>query len=128
MTGPLTKTSFTSKAHAAWGEAIPAEIAALAEHADNGTASATARAIGMSPATVSHLIAGKTQNHDLEKILARIRGALLGETVECPRKGEMSRLVCLKWQDKPFAATSADRVRMFHACRSGCPHSRLKEA
>lgn len=122
------KTTFLNKAQTAWGERLPPEVRVLAEHADSGTAAATARRIGMSPATVSHLISAKAEKHDLAAIYERIRGALMGDTVACPMKGDMSRKVCLDWQGKSFASTSADRVRMFHACRSGCPHSRLKGA
>lgn len=118
--------TFVQKAEAAWGADLPTEIRALAERADATTGAAAAKAIEMSPATFSHLIGRKVEKHNVEKIYAKIRGALLGETVECPRKGTMSRNTCLRWQDKPFAATSADRVAMWHACRSGCPHSRLK--
>ena len=122
------KITFVRKAELAWVGGVPAEVRALAERADAGTASAAAKAIGMSPATVSHLISAKIEKHDLTKIYGIIRGALMGETVQCPRKGPMGRNVCLSWQEKPFAPTSADRVAMFHACRSGCPHSRLKGA
>lgn len=122
------KITFVSKAEAAWGEALPVEVLTLAEWADASTASAIAKRLGVSPATFSHLIGRKVENHDLGKLFGLIRGALLGETLECPIKGTMSRNTCLKWQGKPFAPTSADRVRMFHACRSACPHSRLKGA
>ncbi|WP_298815431.1 hypothetical protein [uncultured Roseibium sp.] len=33
---------------------------------------------------------------------------------------------CLNWQTKPRAITNATRTKMYHACRNGCPHSRLK--
>ena len=122
------KLTFVRKAEAAWGGALPPEIRALAECADATSGGAAARRIGMSPATVSHLIGAKTAHHDTAKLFAVIRGALMGETVGCPRKGTMTRDTCLKWQAKPFAPTSADRVAMFRACRSGCPHSRLKGA
>ncbi|MGF3028003.1 transcriptional regulator [Methylobacterium aquaticum] len=121
------KATFLRKAEAAWGDGLPPEVRALAERCDTHTAAAAAKAVGISPATVSHLIHAKVENHDLAKIYGKIRGALLSETVECPRKGAMRRDVCLQWQAKPFAATSADRVAMYRACRSGCPHSRLKE-
>ena len=112
------KSSFLQKAEAAWGDTLPSEIRALAERCDAGTATSAAKAGGISAAAVSHLIHRKVDKHDLPKIFGKIRGALLGETVTCPRKGAMSRNVCQQWQDKPFAPTSADRVAMFRACRA----------
>lgn len=118
--------TFLEKAQVAWGEAFPSEIRALAEYADTRSAKAAATAIGMSPATVSHLIAAKTENHDLQKIYGRIRGALMGETVSCEVWGEIGRDRCLSEQALPFSPTNSARAQCFRACRSGCPHSRLK--
>ncbi len=120
------KVTALQKAEAAWGASLPVEVRALAERCDAGTADGAARVVGISAGAVSNVLRRKVENYDLPKIFGKIRGALMGETVECPRKGSMSRQVCLQWQDKPFATTSADRVAMFRACRSGCPHSRLK--
>lgn len=122
------KATFLDKAETAWGETLPQEIRALAEYADLRSAQSAAKAIGMSPATVSHLLSAKAANHDLEKILARIRGALMGETVICPAWDEIGRDRCLTEQALPFSSTNSARAQCYRACRSGCPHSRLKGA
>ena len=119
------KLSFAQKARAAWGAAIPPEVQALAEFADARSGSEAAKAIGYSPAVVSHVIANSYAG-DRATVFERIRGALMGESVECPVLGEIGRDRCLSEQRKPFAATNAARARVYRACRSGCPNSRLK--
>ena len=121
------KTNFAAKAAAAWGEAIPPEVRELAEYADRHSGAAAAKKIGYSPGLVSHLLAASYPG-DLPTVMARIRGALMGEAVACPVLGEISRDHCLDEQKRPFAATNAARARVYRACRSGCPHSRLKVA
>lgn len=113
---------FVDKAEAAWSPA-PAWVRRLAEEADRIGQAAAAKRIDYSAATVSQIISN-TYRGDLRKVEQMVLGALMALTVVCPIKGEMARNLCLKWQDKPFAATSADRARMYHACRAGCPHSK----
>jgi hypothetical protein len=110
------------KAEAAWAPA-PDWVRRLAEEAERIGQRAVAKLIDYSPATVSQVLSN-TYRGDLAKIELKVLGALMGETIDCPVKGEMARNVCLRWQDKPFAVTSADRTRMYHACRSGCPNAR----
>lgn len=121
MTAPA-RMPFVDKAEAAWSPA-PEWVRRLAEEADRVGQPATAKRIGYSAPTVSQVISN-TYRGDLRRIEQIVLGALMAETVNCPVKGEMARHICLKWQEKPFAPTSADRARMFHACRSGCPHSK----
>lgn len=116
------KTTFAMKAAAAWQPA-PDWVLALAKEADRAGQPATAKRIDYSAATVSQVISNSYRG-DLRRVEQMVRGALQGVVVDCPVKGEMALNVCLKWQDKPFAATSADRTRMYHACRSGCLHSK----
>ena len=111
---------FLAKARAAWGEALPAEVAALADAAQRETASAAARAIGYSPAVVSHVLANRYSG-DLPAVFAKIRGVWLGEQVICPVLGEIGRDQCLTHQKRPFAATNSSRARLFHACKI-CPN------
>ena len=116
------KITFVLKATAAWSPA-PDWVICLAGEADRIGQPATAKRIDYSAATVSQVISNSYRG-DLRRVEQMVRGALMGAVVDCPVKGEMGLNVCLKWQDKPFAATSADRTRMYHACRSGCPHSK----
>ena len=83
-----------------------------------------AKRTGIGGSTISQLLSNKypaaTDNQE-----ARVRGAIMHLTVDCPVLGEMGRDVCLKWQAKPFAATSSLRVAMYRACRAPCPHSKF---
>jgi hypothetical protein len=56
-------------------------------------------------------------------VRARIRGALMAETVMCPILGEIGRDRCLTEQKRPFAATNSTRARLYHACKT-CPNRR----
>lgn len=116
--------SFVEKATAAWGAPLPDWVEALAVLAEAQGLAAAGKAIDYSGSLVSSVLANKYAG-DLGRVEEKVHGALLGRTVECPRLGEMARSVCLEWQKKPLAHTSSLRVEMFHACRSGCPHSRL---
>ncbi|GGB55303.1 hypothetical protein GCM10011316_29210 [Roseibium aquae] len=117
--------TMTDKAQAAWGPDMPDWVRELAALASRTSLNAAAKRLGYSPATLSQTLANKYPG-DLEKIAATVRGALLGETVVCPVLGEIGRDACLSWQAKPRAVTNAVRTRVFRACRSGCPNSRLK--
>ena len=82
---------------------------------------------GYSAAAISQLISGTYAARDTGRIEAAIRATLLSETVTCPVLGEIGLADCMGWQAKPFAATNPQRVRMYRACRSGCPHARIEE-
>lgn len=111
-----------AKARERWGEA-PDWILVLAELVDQHGLKGAEKRIGAGASTISQVLSNNYRGV-IGNIEARVRGALMGMTVDCPIKGEMRRDVCLEWQGKPFAPTSSDRARMYHACRSGCPHSK----
>lgn len=79
---------------------------------------------GYSGATVSQLLSG-TYPGGVARIEAAIRATLLSESLTCPELGEIRVAACRDWQAKPFAATNAQRVRVYRACRAGCPHATL---
>ena len=122
MSGELT---MQDKATAAWGDAMPDWIGELADTAGRLGLNACAKKLGYSPSVVSQAIAAKYAG-DLTKVETKVRGALMGETVDCPVLGAIGRDRCLDWQGKPRAVTNALRSQVYRACRSGCPHSRLK--
>lgn len=124
MSAPV---SFADKVRAAWGNP-PDWIVELAAFTDSKGTKAAGVAIGYSYSAVSMVLNNKGDKLDLERFEERVRGALMGLTVDCPARGDMTRDVCLDWQRKPFAATSAGRVEMYRACRAGCPHSKLTGA
>lgn len=116
------RVSPLEKAREAWGSGIPAEIEALARACGQRTANVVAREIGASPALVSHVLARRYPG-DMDLVFAKIRGALMGEQVECPVLGLIGTKRCLTEQKRPFAATNSIRARLFHACRA-CPNNR----
>ncbi len=123
--GGAAKPDPVAKALAAWGEAMPKEVAALAEACKASTARAVAQRIGYSDAVVSHVLA-RRYGGDVARVFTAIRGALMGETVICPILGEIALDRCLTEQTTPFAATNSTRARLFHACKT-CPHRQQKD-
>lgn len=119
-------TDFVARAREGWGEA-PDWVLVLAEACATSTQAAVAKQLGYSASAISATLVNSYRG-DVGEIAERVRGLLMAAEVECPRKGRMNRNTCLQWQAKPFAPTSSDRVAMFRACRSGCPHSKLKGA
>lgn len=117
------KTDFVANAHAAWG-VPPGWVLELAEFAKVATLKEAGRKIGYSSGLVSQVIS-HSYGGDLNRVEQKVRGALMGETVVCPVIGAIGRDQCLDEQKKPFSATSAIRVRIYHECRSGCTHSRI---
>jgi hypothetical protein len=123
MKAPLA--TFLAKATAAWKE-LPDWVAELALIADQRGLKGAGAAIGYSTSAVSYVLAN-SYTGDLRRVEEKVRGALMGLTVTCPVLGEIGRDQCLDHQRRPFAATNAIRTRLYHACRSGCPHSRLRK-
>jgi hypothetical protein len=122
--GQKSGVDFVAIARAAWGDAIPDWVLALAEEAKATSGVLVAERIGYSPAVVTHVL----RNHyrgDMERVAEKVRGALMGVTVCCPVLGEIGKDRCLDEQKKPFAGTSSVRSRLHRACRAGCPNSRL---
>lgn len=123
----VEKSVALDKATAAWGPTMPDEVRELALYVDRNTGAAAAKAIGYSAAVVSNMLAARYPG-DQDAVFAKIRGALMGEVVVCPVLGEIGRHRCLSEQKMPFATSNAARARVYRACRTGCPHSRLKGA
>lgn len=121
-----TKPDNLDKARSAWGDPLPEWVEALAEACNAETQVSVGRKLGYSSAAVSLVLANKYGAGDMEKFEGVVRGALMAETVLCPVLQDISRDRCLYWQAKPYSTASSNTVRMFQACRSGCPHSRLK--
>jgi hypothetical protein len=118
--------TMAEKAAAAFDGAAPDWIAALAELVDREGLRGAGKRIGYSPAALSNVLRARYTG-DVARVEEKVRGALLGVTVECPVLGTIGRNECLDWQKKPFAATSSVRVAVYRACRGGCPHSALSK-
>jgi hypothetical protein len=115
-------TRFLDNAREAWGDAVTDEVIALAEEADRTTGRAAADRIGYSAAVVTQVLR-RTYPGDMPTVFARIRGALLAETVGCPVLGEIGRDHCLDEQSRPFAATNSSRALLAKTCPT-CPNRR----
>ncbi|MEX2126934.1 MAG: transcriptional regulator [Xanthobacteraceae bacterium] len=125
--GAATRTDFVANARSAWGRHLQDWVLVLAEEAARTTATAAAKKIGYSPAVVTHVLANAYPG-DMGRVEGKVRGALMGATVGCPVLGDIRLDQCLDEQKKPFAGTSSIRSKLYHACRGGCPHSRLKRS
>ena len=124
VAGQPSKTDFAAIARAAWGDDLPDWVLALAEEATRITGVAVAKKIGYAGAVVTQIVRRKYPG-DMGRVEAKVRGALMGATVVCPILGEIGRDRCLDEQKKPNSATSSIRSKLYRACRSGCPHSRI---
>lgn len=122
------ETDFLANARAAYGEALPDWIEALANEANRTSGAAAGKRCGFAGSTVSQICSGTYGAQDWSGIEGRVRGQLMQEEVRCPVLGEIGRDVCLDEQKKRHVGTSQQRTALFHACRGGCPHSRLSSA
>jgi len=119
--------SYADKAADAYAGAVPDWVAELAAYADRHGAKKAGAAIGYSNSAVSMVLnkSAAAEKLDLDRIEQAVRGALMGLTVTCPVYGEIGRDACLANQKLPFSPHRRERVAIYHACRGGCPHSRI---
>lgn len=121
----MPKHAVTVRRH--WGEETPDWVAELASECDaRGSQEAVGKAIGYSASVVNQVLQNKYKGA-LDKVAHAVRGALMGATVACPVAGTLRRDLCLKEQDMPLHSGDPGRADFWRACRSGCPHSRLKQ-
>ena len=125
MTGAINVTA-RRKVEAAWGDAAPDWLLVLADECDRTNQARAAERIKYSGGVVSQLLSNKAEKYDLAKIEKMVRGALMGTTVECPALQEIPLDQCLWEQAQPKSSASAQRNEIWLACRSSCPHSRIK--
>ncbi|MDC8804251.1 helix-turn-helix domain-containing protein [Halomonas pacifica] len=96
----------------------------LARACSDSSQNRVAQRLGVSAAMISQALRGRYPG-DLRALQQRVEGEFMGQVVQCPVLGEISARQCLDCQRQPFAATNAQRVRLYRACRSGCPHSQI---
>lgn len=85
------------------------------------------QADGYPSATVINQVLNDKYPAPTNRLQALVEGVFLNRTVECPVQGEIPSDQCEEYQTRPFAATNPTRVRLYQACRHGCPNSRIKE-
>lgn len=113
----LNKPDFVANAREAWGEALPDWVAVLAEQCARTSATATAARIGYTTAVASAVIRANYRG-DLGKVEQKVRGALMGEIVQCPVLDEITRDRCVVEQGKKHIGGSAVRAKLLRACRT----------
>ena len=111
------------RAMGAW-RPLPDWVRAMAEACDASSQAQAARRMGYSPATVS-LVLRNAWSRDLSHVGAAARGAFLSATVDCPVLGTVGTSECVTHQRAKFSTVNTLCVRLYRACRAGCPHSRL---
>lgn len=97
----------------------------LQKVAERMSQSQIAQRLDVSAAMVSQVLNGKYAGHRVSGFKEKFKGAFMGYCVNCPVVGELARDRCLEFQSRDFCATNPTRVQLYHACRSGCEHSRI---
>lgn len=96
----------------------------LQEECDRTSQGKVATLLGYSP-TVINQVLKRVYPGNTNKVQAKVEGAFMGVTVDCPVVGTLARNLCIENQGRPFAATNPQRVALYSACRNGCPHSQI---
>lgn len=104
----------------------PDWLEALREACAETSQNAVARRLGVSPAMVNQALKGAYKG-DIERLQSLVEGSLLKKQVECPVAEDMPKHKCLEHQARPqqFAFVNPLFAKLYRACRSGCPHSKL---
>ena len=90
-----------------------------------GSIQAVADRLDYSRTAVSLVLSGKygkSTDALAQAVLTRL------DQVACPVLGEIDGDDCVAHQAAKFTATNPQRIALFRACRSGCPHSRLEQS
>lgn len=111
------------RARAAWGRGMPDWIEALGAACDARRQGEVARAIGYSAAVVSQALSA-TYKGDWGAVEQAVRGALMGELVECPVLGAIGRDQCLRNQRRVQGPRSSAGDPVHQALRRTCPTCR----
>jgi hypothetical protein len=118
MSGPV------EKARAAWGEAMPDWVEALARACAASSQAKVARRLDRSDALVSDVL-GKRYRGNMAAVEETVRGVLMDATVDCPALGLLPSHECQTWRQRAraFSGHNALRVQMYRAC-ARCPRNR----
>ncbi|MDR1397208.1 MAG: hypothetical protein LBJ14_05700 [Desulfarculales bacterium] len=119
----MTQTNNLEKAMSAWGETMPSWVQALAEECDQRSQAAVADLIGYSTTAINQMLANRYVGNS-GRIQAAVEGKFMGQTLICPVLGEVTKDICLEKQGLPFAATNAQRVKLYKTCKN-CHYNRF---
>lgn len=99
-------------------------LEALRERVSQSSQRKVAEELGVSAAMVNQVLKG-TYGGNLDTLRTKVEGTYLDRCVQCPVLGRLKVNECEENQKRPFTASNPQRVRLYRACRAGCPHSRL---
>lgn len=121
MSGPL------EIARAAWGEALPDWVEALAVECGATSQNRVAARMGRSAGLISQVLHAKYPAGS-SAIEERFRSVFQLARVDCPALGTLPAHECQDWRAKArsFATGNPLRVRMFRAC-TACPRNAREE-
>ncbi|HRD68226.1 MAG TPA: XRE family transcriptional regulator [Candidatus Competibacter sp.] len=104
----------------------PDWLEALRDACAESSQAAVARRLGVSPAMVNQAIKGLYKG-DLDRLQGLVEGVLLRQFVDCPAAEDMPKHRCLEHQARPRQSAFVNPLfaKLYRACRSGCPHSKL---
>lgn len=111
-----------------WGGAAPAWVLALAQAIDAQDMAMPraqkliAERIGYSNAVVHEVLRNRYRG-DQAKVAARVAQCLANAHADCPVLGPISHAECRSNQGQKNPGSTPLKVRLFRACRGGCPHS-----
>lgn len=110
-------------AKSAWGTALPEWVETMAKRCAELSQKRVAQRIGYSAAVVSNVLHAKYLG-DLSRVQTAFEGAFCASTVACPAIGAIPSNACLTYQRQPMRTSNPRAMRIWNACRSGCPHYR----
>lgn len=99
-----------------WLEILRTQVASRGQRA-------VAEQLGISNAVVS-LVVNEKYTGDMQRIQKLVESVFLALTVKCPVLGDIGWHTCQQHQQNHNTG-NPQRLRLYRACRSGCPHSDL---
>ena len=105
-----------------WLDVLRSEVAA-------GSLAVVSGKLGISRTAVSQLCNDKYPG-DMARMQMLVEGVFMGHTVECPILGPIPLHQCQAHQRRSAGdvGNSPSDIKLWKACRSGCPNSQIEEA
>ena len=109
----------------AWGDRTAEDwLQALVDECERTSQARAAKKLGISSTVVTRVLSNSYAG-DTEGVIEKVRGVLLSVSVDCQVLEEIGRDRCSAEQARKLSFGNALSARVYRACRSGCPHSRI---
>jgi hypothetical protein len=105
---------------------LPKWLVVLQEKCDLASQRQVADHLGVSNAVISQALKQKYPG-DIISLEKKVRGAFMGETVNCPVLGELGLNKCLQNQGEKMSSVNPLRVQLYRACNGPCENSQKKK-